>query len=105
MPELRHALAGIASLLSPAVLGHAGLFNGQAGLLIGSAKAGDLLGPDSPAEHRRTLLLHGLPHRGGTGFLGEQQLRMSMDLATGTAGALLALAAARDSGTGLPLVD
>jgi hypothetical protein len=30
---------------------------------------------------------------------------MSMDLGTGTAGALLALAAARDSSVGLPLVD
>ncbi|MGX2998789.1 class III lanthionine synthetase LanKC [Streptomyces sp. JNUCC 64] len=74
-----------------------GLFRGVAGLVLHLARTphGD------PAErrlalarHARLLALHSVPYAGALAFPGEQMLRRSMDLATGTAGCLLALGAA-----------
>jgi hypothetical protein len=54
----------------------------------------------------RRLAWHALPYGGGLAFPGEQLLRLSMDLATGTAGVLLALAMARrERPVSLPLLD
>jgi len=56
--------------------------------------------PADPAEldrQARALSWHALPYGGGLAFPGEQLMRLSMDLATGTAGVLLALAAAAAS--------
>ena len=44
--------------------------------------------------HVRDMAWHALSYEGGLAFPGENLLRMSMDLATGTAGVLLALGAA-----------
>ncbi|MER7045350.1 class III lanthionine synthetase LanKC [Streptomyces jumonjinensis] len=74
-----------------------GLFRGVAGLMLQLARTpvGD------PAErqrviHRHAVLLgvHSLPYAGELAFPGEQSMRRSMDLATGTAGCLLALGSA-----------
>jgi hypothetical protein len=46
------------------------------------------------ASHIRRLAWHAMPYGGGLAFTGDQMLRLSMDLATGTAGTLLALGAA-----------
>jgi hypothetical protein len=46
------------------------------------------------ARQVRGLAWHALPHGGGLAFPGNGLLRLSMDLATGTAGVLLALGAA-----------
>ena len=46
----------------------------------------------------RNLAWHALPYGGGTAFPGTGLLRLSMDLATGTAGVLLALGAALHDG-------
>ncbi|SCG09140.1 Protein kinase domain-containing protein [Streptomyces sp. Ncost-T6T-2b] len=82
-----------------------GLLRGSAGLLLHLA-ATPLC---DPADRRRAIdrhtgLLgsHALPYGGGLAFPGEQLMRLSMDLATGTAGALLALGAASGRPTGLP---
>lgn len=77
------------------------LFTGRAGIL---ATAG-MLGLPVAEPLARGLALHALPHGGGLAFPGEQLLRLSMDLATGTAGALLALATARpDRPVALPFL-
>ena len=46
------------------------------------------------AEHVRRLGWHAVDYGGDLAFPGEKLLRLSMDLATGTAGVLLALGAA-----------
>jgi hypothetical protein len=59
-------------------------------------------GPGVAAQVRR-LAWHAIGYRGGIAFPGETLFRLSMDLATGTAGVLLALAAALSpEGGGLP---
>ncbi|MEO3743340.1 class III lanthionine synthetase LanKC [Plantactinospora sp. B5E13] len=52
---------------------------------------------DRAELHRQVsrLAWHAMPYRGFLAFPGEQLLRLSMDLATGTAGVLLATGAAR----------
>ncbi|AUG80621.1 serine/threonine protein kinase [Kitasatospora sp. MMS16-BH015] len=80
------------------------LFNGRAGLLLHL----DRLRPRPAAvidRHRRALALHAVPHKGGLAFPGEQLIRLSSDLATGTAGVLLALGAALAGTPGLPFTD
>lgn len=83
-----------------------GLFSGRAGIL-------HYLAGRSPAPATDPLVLkqirglawHALPYGSGTAFPGTALLRLSMDLATGTAGVLLALGAAmHDSPTYLPLL-
>jgi hypothetical protein len=44
-----------------------------------------------------------MSYQGQLAFPGHQMMRLSMDLATGTAGCLLALAAAFDEGAGAHL--
>jgi len=46
------------------------------------------------AANVRRLAWHAIGYRGGTAFPGETLFRLSMDLATGTAGVLLSLARA-----------
>jgi hypothetical protein len=83
-----------------------GVFAGRAGMLLYLAGRAErpLDDPDVVAQLRR-LSWHSLPHGGGIAFPGDQLLRLSMDLATGTAGVLLAVAAAcHDEPTHLPLL-
>ena len=73
-----------------------GLFSGRAGMVL------YLAGRIAARRHRdpllaaqvRNLSWHTLPYGGGTAFPGGVLMRLSMDLATGTAGILLALGAA-----------
>ncbi|MCA6091832.1 class III lanthionine synthetase LanKC [Streptomyces sp. SCA3-4] len=51
-----------------------------------------------------TLRLHALPYLGHIAFRGNQSLRLSMDLATGTAGVLLAVHTALRGEPGLPFL-
>ncbi|MFC4051744.1 class III lanthionine synthetase LanKC [Actinomadura syzygii] len=68
------------------------LFGGRAGMLLYLARHDR----DDPraAGHVRDLAWHALPYGGGLGMPGEHMYRLSMDLATGTAGVLLALGTA-----------
>jgi hypothetical protein len=81
-----------------------GLFAGRAGIIVYLAArvAAGLSEPDGVDGDRheldgqlRRLGWHAMPYRDGLAFPGEQLLRLSMDLATGTAGVLLAVASAR----------
>ncbi|MFJ6698307.1 class III lanthionine synthetase LanKC [Streptomyces sp. NPDC091272] len=80
------------------------LFRGAAGMVLHLSRT-TTGGPGTgPADVRRqidALAWHAVPHQGRLAFPGEQMMRLSMDLATGTAGCLLALAAA----SGQPTVD
>jgi tRNA A-37 threonylcarbamoyl transferase component Bud32 len=67
-----------------------GLFSGRAGMLLHLARQGD----PRTDTHVRDMAWHALAYEGGLSFPGENLLRMSMDLGTGTAGVLLALGAA-----------
>ncbi|MGB2571062.1 class III lanthionine synthetase LanKC [Micromonospora citrea] len=67
-----------------------GLFAGRAGIVTYLAERGE---HEAAREQARLLSWHALPYRGLTAFPGDQLLRLSMDLATGTAGVLSALAA------------
>ncbi|MDQ0986798.1 class III lanthionine synthetase LanKC [Streptomyces sp. V2I9] len=84
-----------------------GLFRGSAGLLAHLAATPLCEGADRQRAIDRHLDLlgsHVLAYGGGLAFPGEQLMRLSMDLATGTAGALLALGAAHGAPIGLPFL-
>lgn len=75
-----------------------GLLAGRAGMLL-TADAAEIEG------HARRLGWHAIPYAGGVAFPGDDLLRLSMDLATGTAGVLLALHRARcPGGEALPFL-
>lgn len=74
------------------------LFGGRAGMIAylsrGHAPGTAARRDPVVAAHIRRLAWHALDYRGHLAFPGEQLLRLSMDLATGTAGVLLAMGAA-----------
>ncbi|MEU4213082.1 class III lanthionine synthetase LanKC [Streptomyces sp. NPDC026206] len=74
-----------------------GLFQGRAGMVWHlSRTAAPGVTPEHVAQQISALSWHAMPYRGELAFPGHQMMRLSMDLATGTAGCLLALAAALD---------
>ncbi len=83
-----------------------GLFTGRAGIL--AYRTGKATSPAIDAEvakQIKTLAWHALPYADGLAFPGNELLRLSMDLATGTAGVLLALGTAlHDRPVGIPLL-
>jgi len=86
-----------------------GLFWGRAGLItyLSHAHAPGTAAAVDPvvAAHVQRLAWHALDYQGHLAFPGEQLLRLSMDLATGTAGVLLAVGAAlHDQPVTLPLL-
>ncbi|MFI7650090.1 class III lanthionine synthetase LanKC [Micromonospora sp. NPDC049460] len=100
------ASAGVRRAARSPFYAQSGLFAGRAGIVAYLAAY-----PDDPERRRerdaqvRRLAWHALPYGDGTAFPGEQLLRLSMDLGTGTAGVLLALAAARhDAPVPLPFL-
>ncbi|MEV5507721.1 class III lanthionine synthetase LanKC [Streptomyces orinoci] len=75
--------------LTPELVLSSGLLDGRAGLLHA---LGGLGAPAAElAPHRRRLALHAVPFRGRPAFPLPGLQRLSMDLATGTAGVLLAV--------------
>ncbi len=86
-----------------------GLFSGRAGMILylcHERLAGT--GGQSPAvaAQVRRLAWHALTYRGHLAFPGRHLMRLSMDLATGTAGVMLALGAAlHDEPVHLPFLD
>ncbi|MGW1075913.1 class III lanthionine synthetase LanKC [Streptomyces sp. NPDC002537] len=81
-----------------------GLFDGHAGLLHCQARLG---GPSRVRDtHLRALGRHAVRYQGRPAFGGGGLLRLSMDLATGTAGVMLAVhSAATAHTTGIPVRD
>ena len=91
-----------------------GLFAGRAGIIAYLAARAAVPGASAEAvaadrneltAQLARLAWHAMPYRGRIAFPGEQLLRLSMDLATGTAGVLLAAGAARhDAPVTLPFL-
>jgi len=84
-----------------------GLMAGRAGMIfsLSHGPAADAGAAAEVAAHVRRLAWHSVPYAGGAAFPGDNLLRLSMDLATGTAGVLLALHAARcPDDEGLPFL-
>jgi hypothetical protein len=80
-----------------------GLFSGRAGMILYLARRcdGQLM-----AEQIERLSWHALAYREQLAFPGDSLLRLSMDLATGSAGVLLALTAALEPDRGcLPFLE
>ncbi|WP_345708990.1 class III lanthionine synthetase LanKC [Kitasatospora paranensis] len=80
----------------PEFIVQSGLFNGRAGLiaLLHRLQDGTDQHRDVIRRHIRRLAWHLVPYQGHAAFPGEQLLRLSTDLATGSAGVLLGLGAA-----------
>ncbi|MGC4806864.1 class III lanthionine synthetase LanKC [Micromonospora sp. DT233] len=100
------ASAGVRRAARSPFYAQSGLFAGRAGIIAYLAtRRDDPEARDELAAQLRRLAWHALPYGGGTAFPGEQLLRLSMDLGTGTAGVLLALAAVRhDEPVALPFL-
>ncbi|MER7834926.1 class III lanthionine synthetase LanKC [Streptomyces sp. NPDC096040] len=71
-----------------------GLFQGRAGMILHLARTG--ADPERLAAQIDGLGWFAMAYQGQLAFPGHQMMRLSMDLATGTAGCLLALTAALD---------
>ncbi|HZE31050.1 MAG TPA: class III lanthionine synthetase LanKC [Actinoallomurus sp.] len=92
--RFRAAQAAIRTAALTRYYAQSGLFSGRAGMLLHLARQRD----PRTAMHVRDMAWHALSYGGGLAFPGENLLRMSMDLGTGTAGVLLALGAALHDG-------
>jgi len=106
--HLAQILDGIRRAASTEFVIQPGLFNGRAGLigtlcLLRRADLDDDL-EATIRKHLHTLTWHALNHQGRIAFPGEQLLRLSMDLASGNAGILMAVRAALEGGELLPFL-
>ncbi|MDX6706862.1 MAG: putative SapB synthase [Solirubrobacteraceae bacterium] len=85
-----------------------GLFSGRAGMIMYLSRGlAPGAGGEDPvvAAHVRRLEWHAMSYRGNLAFPGDQLLRLSMDLGSGSAGILLALGAAlHDAPVHLPFL-
>jgi serine/threonine protein kinase len=103
--ELAEALEALRRVNQCGYFVQPGLFMGRAGLLASAAMQARTPGrPDQvTAALIRGFDWHAIPYADGLAFPGDQLLRLSMDLATGSAGVLLALGAAlHDQPVALP---
>ncbi|GAA2309633.1 class III lanthionine synthetase LanKC [Glycomyces scopariae] len=102
--DFAEASAGIAVTAASPMYILPGLSTGRAGILLYLASRTPEPAAD-PLVRRQAAALawHALPYGGGMAFPGTGLLRLSMDLATGGAGVLLALGALH-GGPGLPLI-
>jgi hypothetical protein len=86
-----------------------GLFTGRAGIVYYLAQRTRARHPPARADlvrQTRDLSWHAFAYGDGLAFAGDQLMRLSMDVATGTAGVLLALgAASRISSATLPFLE
>ncbi|MFB8007028.1 class III lanthionine synthetase LanKC [Nocardia sp. NPDC056000] len=94
-PELTGLLRSCARAAGIRLTAGPGLLLGQAGLALVHADMaarfpGEKLLPD-PIARPTALFMHAIPHESGVRWLGEHGQRLSADLATGSAGILLAL--------------
>jgi len=93
--QFTQANAAIARAATARMYAQSGVFAGRAGILLYLAGRSPRRQVDELVRAQvRGLAWHALPFADGLAFPGEQLLRLSMDLATGTAGVLLALGSA-----------
>jgi tRNA A-37 threonylcarbamoyl transferase component Bud32 len=113
-PELAVSAAAIQRAAEPELVSQSGLFMGRAGLLAHLSRLRDLAAVGSQshshlsqviARHLARLSWHAVPFQGDIAFPGEHSARLSADLATGSAGVLVAIQAALRSGPVLPFLD
>jgi hypothetical protein len=102
--EFASALDALRAVTRSGYFVQSGLFTGRAGMIACAADIGNA-DPADVTELVRGLRWHALPYGDGLAFPGDQLLRLSMDLATGTAGVLLALGTAlHDEAVFLPFL-
>jgi hypothetical protein len=102
-PELAVAASQIEVAASFVFYAYSGLFAGRAGLLC--FLAGRNASSRRVRDHVTRLAWHAFPCASGIAFPGDQLLRLSMDLGTGSAGVLLGLASAlAPGGAGVPFL-
>jgi serine/threonine protein kinase len=89
--RFREALTGIDKSARSTMYILSGVFTGRSGIALYLAHRRD----PEVARQIQNLSWHAIPYGGGLAFPGTGLLRLSMDLATGTAGVLLAMGAAR----------
>ncbi|EMF01465.1 class III lanthionine synthetase LanKC [Streptomyces mobaraensis NBRC 13819 = DSM 40847] len=95
-PALAAARDGITAAARSRFYAQPGLFQGRAGMVLHLARTtAPGVTPGQVAAQIDALDWYAMGYRGELAFPGHQMMRLSMDLATGTAGCLLALAAAR----------
>lgn len=100
------ASAGIRIAASSPFYIEPGLFSGRAGMIayLAGLPAGRR-DDDLMRQHIERLAWHAVGFEGGIAFPGDQLLRLSMDLSTGTAGVLFAVGAAlHDAPVALPFL-
>ncbi|KPI27299.1 serine/threonine protein kinase [Actinobacteria bacterium OV320] len=102
--EFDRARAGILTAATSRFYAQPGLFQGRAGMILHLARTSTPGATRSRLDEQIAALgWFAMPYQGQLAFPGHQMMRLSMDLGTGTAGWLLALAAALDpDGTGAP---
>lgn len=103
--SFEQARTGIVRAATLRMYAQPGLFAGRAGTLMHLARTTAAVPEGALGEQVGALGWYGMPYGGGLAFPGNQMMRLSMDLATGTAGCLLALGAATGrTGAGLPFL-
>jgi hypothetical protein len=89
------ARTGIVRAATARLYAQPGLFAGRAGMILHLARTTAPSVPEGALGAQIDALgWYGMAHRGELAFPGNQMMRLSMDLGTGTAGCLLALGAA-----------
>ncbi|MDQ3675218.1 MAG: class III lanthionine synthetase LanKC [Actinomycetota bacterium] len=95
--DFAESVAAIRRITEARFVLESGLFYGRAGMILyrGRERVGEMAEPDPVvAAHVRDLAWHAVAYRGHLAFPGEYLMRLSMDLASGTAGVMLALGSA-----------
>ncbi|MCS7482482.1 class III lanthionine synthetase LanKC [Umezawaea endophytica] len=101
-PDLVRALAAADRACSARLVAAPGLYEGRAGMIVYAASRPAGLGTEVLDRHLRDLSWHAVRYRGDLHFPGRRLHRLSVDLATGSAGVLVALHAATRSPVPLP---
>jgi tRNA A-37 threonylcarbamoyl transferase component Bud32 len=105
-PGWERILTGIRRSCTTPFVYQPGLFMGRAGFMAILAGLGEEADRPALREHVRALAWHALLRDGNLVFPGDQLMRHSMDLATGSAGILLALHAVfEESAATLPYLE
>jgi hypothetical protein len=106
--EFAHAAAAIRRIARVPFYIQPGLFSGRAGIILYLSRAyppGQAIWNQEVAAQIQRLGWHRVNYQGHLAFPGERLLRLSMDLASGAAGVLLALGAAvHEHPVGLPFL-
>ncbi|MEU2379477.1 class III lanthionine synthetase LanKC [Streptomyces misionensis] len=97
--EFARARDGILTSATSRFYAQPGLFQGRAGMILHLARSGAPgATPERLTRQIEALGWSAMSYQGQLAFPGHQMMRLSMDLATGTAGCLLALSSALDDG-------